>query len=525
MSTLYRERGAYTVAGFHAGGRRWRVRTGMTDKTAAREVEHKLQRLSEFNASHRLPDEPLRRWIDTMPDELRQRVAKAGLLEDRHRRLAELVADFRQHLADRGNTAEHVSKTVGRIERVIDGIPCRKLADLTAAALQRYLADLRTPRPEPADDDQAQAADANDEAKQPKRRAVNRAGANRYLRACRQFTRWLVREQVLATDPLAHLSAIDERAERVGRRALEVDELRRIIAAAETDGRQFGVDGPDRALLYRVAAETGLRASELRSLTRSSFVLTPEAASVTVLAAHAKARREDTLPLREALRQVCVASMSHLLPDAPALRLPTPFNMAKMIRADARRARLAWLDEAATPQERERRDASTFLAESDGAGRRLDCHTLRHTCGSWLASAGVHPKLIQRIMRHSTISLTMDRYTHAFAADEAAAVAALPDLGATAGQRERATGTDDAKAWEQYGERAARKEPQTVARFGKIAEAEQVQETPCAEGENRDFAGEKGNGDDWTRTSDPGLMNPLLYQLSYVAGGAPHCRK
>lgn len=25
------------------------------------------------------------------------------------------------------------------------------------------------------------------------------------------------------------------------------------------------------------------------------------------------------------------------------------------------------------------------------------------------------------------------------------------------------------------------------------------------------------NGDDWTRTSDPGLMNPLLYQLSYVA--------
>ena len=25
------------------------------------------------------------------------------------------------------------------------------------------------------------------------------------------------------------------------------------------------------------------------------------------------------------------------------------------------------------------------------------------------------------------------------------------------------------------------------------------------------------NGDDWTRTSDPGLMNPLLYRLSYVA--------
>lgn len=28
--------------------------------------------------------------------------------------------------------------------------------------------------------------------------------------------------------------------------------------------------------------------------------------------------------------------------------------------------------------------------------------------------------------------------------------------------------------------------------------------------------GRKSNADGWTRTSDPGLMNPLLYQLSYV---------
>jgi hypothetical protein len=64
----------------------------------------------------------------------------------------------------------------------------------------------------------------------------------------------------------------------------------------------------------------------------------------------------------------------------------------------------------------------------DEAGRVLDFHALRHTCGTWLAVAGVYPKVIQRIMRHSTITLTMDRYTHAFKSDEVEAVAKFPDL-------------------------------------------------------------------------------------------------
>ena len=36
--------------------------------------------------------------------------------------------------------------------------------------------------------------------------------------------------------------------------------------------------------------------------------------------------------------------------------------------------------------------------------------------------------VIQWIMRHSTITLAMDRYTHAFRGDEAAAIAKLPGL-------------------------------------------------------------------------------------------------
>ena len=85
---------------------------------------------------------------------------------------------------------------------------------------------------------------------------------------------------------------------------------------------------------------------------------------------------------------------------------------------------------------------SSFLKVRDEAGRVLDFHSLRHTCGSWLAARGVHPKVIQRIMRHSTITLTMDRYTHLFKGDETAALATLPDLSGSPSGVQRATGTD-----------------------------------------------------------------------------------
>ncbi|HEY8666419.1 MAG TPA: tyrosine-type recombinase/integrase, partial [Tepidisphaeraceae bacterium] len=88
----------------------------------------------------------------------------------------------------------------------------------------------------------------------------------------------------------------------------------------------------------------------------------------------------------------------------------------------------------------------TFLAYSDGAGRKADFHALRHSFISNLAAGGVNPKTAQTLARHSTITLTMDRYTHLYAGDMAAALDALPDLSASIGQTARATGTHDAAA-------------------------------------------------------------------------------
>ena len=97
-------------------------------------------------------------------------------------------------------------------------------------------------------------------------------------------------------------------------------------------------------------------------------------------------------------------------------------------------------------QERLRRDQSDFLNPKSHEGEVLDFHALRHTCGAWLAMAGEHPKVIQSVMRHSVITLTMDTYGHLFPGQEADAVGKMRGIMGPALETLRATGTDDAAA-------------------------------------------------------------------------------
>ena len=93
-------------------------------------------------------------------------------------------------------------------------------------------------------------------------------------------------------------------------------------------------------------------------------------------------------------------------------------------------------------------DAS--IAYVDDAGLFADFHSLRHSFVSMLAAGNVHPKLAQRLARHSDINLTMSRYSHTLLADEATAMGALPQVpsifpgNAGDSQTLRATGTDNA---------------------------------------------------------------------------------
>ena len=66
------------------------------------------------------------------------------------------------------------------------------------------------------------------------------------------------------------------------------DELRWLLDTTGKAGERFGMSGADRSLLYRLAVQTGLRAAELRSLTRGNFDMEGDKQTVTIGAAYAK---------------------------------------------------------------------------------------------------------------------------------------------------------------------------------------------------------------------------------------------
>jgi hypothetical protein len=194
----------------------------------------------------------------------------------------------------------------------------------------------------------------------------------------------------------------------------------------------------DRAVLYPVAAYTGLRESELASLTPESFDLDSNPPAVTVEAAYSKHRRKDTQPLRSDL----AALLRDWMKDKPTGKRLWPGGWgrhgAKMVRADL---------EAASAAKKKADPKSTGIPYRDVAGRVFDFHAL-HQFISSLAAAGIHPKVAQALARHSTIPLTMDRYSHVHLFDQTAALDKLPELPGAGleGQADalRAPGTDPA---------------------------------------------------------------------------------
>ncbi len=76
------------------------------------------------------------------------------------------------------------------------------------------------------------------------------------------------------------------------------------------------------------------------------------------------------------------------LASNPPSWVAVPEKTAQRRQADLRRARIFWKDEK---------------------GRVVDFCTLRHSCVACLMRAGVSVKIVQVLVRHSTITLTLDR--------------------------------------------------------------------------------------------------------------------
>lgn len=78
-------------------------------------------------------------------------------------------------------------------------------------------------------------------------------------------------------------------------------------------------------------------------------------------------------------------------------------------------------------EERAERESIAFLLALGHESRKLGFHALRHTAGAWAAIGGASPKAIQTLMRHSSITLTLDTYGHLLPDEAAQTVHLMPD--------------------------------------------------------------------------------------------------
>ena len=325
-----------------------------------------------------------------------------------------------------GRTERYVGEAVSMIRDTADGCGWRSLGDVAADDLERFIARRRG----------SKIAEAGDKALKPwtPRTAAKRIGA------VQSFTRWCVLDGRLAADPLARIrkpAAIRQRERRI----LLEEEWKWLRSVTEDGPERYGMDGPSRRLLYAVAIETGLRLSELRSLTRTSLQLSGERPHVLVAARSTKNRKAARQYVRPALAASLAGHVSRMMPGAAVFAMPASQYVPRMLRADLETARAKWIDAAGSDAtERVRREGTAFLSAEDHDGRVFDFHALRHTSGAWAAMGGASPKAIQTLMRHSTITLTLDTYGHLLPDEAAETVERMPDVEPVA---VRLTGTDD----------------------------------------------------------------------------------
>ncbi len=300
----------------------------------------------------------------------------------KHRKtpLVDHLDAFIRHLRAQNDCPKYVRLTELRIKKLLDGCKFQTLREINLPDVENWLAEQR------------------------KAKVLGIKTGNEYGSALRHFLSWLVESNRADRNPVARFSALNDATdEKRERRALKPDEFTKLISTTLTAPVYCNeINGTDRAALYILAAFTGLRVSELASLTPESFDL--DAGVVVVTAACSKRRRLD----RQLLPPDLVERLRNWLPGRSGKLWPGRWSRdaASMLREDLKAAGIPYVD---------------------AAGKVLDFHALgRHTFCTNLALANVPPKVAQALARHSTITLTLNRYSHVHDSDALAGLARLP---------------------------------------------------------------------------------------------------
>jgi integrase len=339
-----------------------RMRKGFTDKAETARLQAKLQHEADLRR---------RGLIDT---------EKEALVASERSAIHDHLAAFEESLRD--NSPKHVELVTGRVRRLLDACGFNALSEIESEQLKLAL-----------------------------RRLVEEQGKslrtrNHYLQAMKEFCNWLVDSGRMQRNPVQSLKAVNtEVAIKHKRRALLQHEFRALVDAANNSSEEIQCyDGPTRSRIYWTAYATGLRRNEIASLTRESFRLDGDPATVTVDAAFSKHRKQDVLPLHPDFAAMVREWLSDADPGEPLFPKLDKRRTWLMVKKDLEAAGIAY-------------ETAEGIADFHAAGR--------HTHITELLRNGTSLVEARALARHSDVRTTM-KYTHIGLRDQAEAVKRLP---------------------------------------------------------------------------------------------------
>lgn len=312
--------------------------------------------------------------------------------------IIDAVEEWKADQGRKGRTEKHIHETATQIEKLATLAGWERLIEIEEGTLQLALDGIRSHG-----------------GKAPKGE-VRRASARTiqaYVRAIKGFTRWCIRTERMSRDPLVNVTAPDPQKDRKHvRRAMTKQEWRELQQYLQQHaGTLNGISPEHRSMLYELLIMTGYRKEEFRQLRVSSLQEVAGRHRLVLEPQYTKNGRAAQQALSKNVGDRLQQLLVGMAPDAQLLPMPSSSNVVLMLRADLAAARERWIKRA-KGQQRKSRESSDFLTYEDHQGRKLDVHALRHTCGAWLAEAGIQPKVIQQVMRHASITTTFDLYGH-----------------------------------------------------------------------------------------------------------------
>jgi len=212
-----------------------------------------------------------------------------------------------------------------------------------------------------------------------------KASIARKLSAIRSFYRYLIREEIISTSPVATTSSpkLDRRLPSF----LTTDEMTRLLEAPDVSTPQ---GQRDRALLELLYA-SGLRVSELANLNLEQVNLNSREIRVW-----GKGSKERMVLMGE-----------------PAARALTAYlNQGRLELLGNKRSSALFLNRYGERlTERSVQIEIQEIAEKAGIGKRVHPHMLRHTFATHLLDGGADLRVVQELLGHANLSSTQI-YTH-----------------------------------------------------------------------------------------------------------------